>query len=149
MFWSSSDKRRSIVGDERGTSLAEFAAVAPVLGLMLVGIADYSMGYWERFGLEAAAHRTVERANADTTSSGYSYLREEAAIAADVPVANVTLETWRECNGTRQATFDGICDAGQEIARYVRVKIVKDYVPTFSWNGSAIRISGDAAVRVL
>ena len=136
--------------DARGTSVIEFALVAPILGVLVVGIADYARGFSERFALEAAAHRALERAAVGSTSSDYNYVRLEAAAAAGVPIESVTLDNWVECDGTRQSTYSAACADGQQVARYLYVKIVKTFEPNFKWTRSAqpINIQGDAAVRV-
>jgi Flp pilus assembly protein TadG len=145
-----------LLRDERGTSLVEFAFVAPVLGLFLVGIADYSRGFAERYALEAAASRTLERAilgtsissTTGTNTDDYAFLRDEAAAAAGVPVANVTYTPRLYCDGVEQASFNDVCNAGQEISRYIYIRIIKDFVPSFTWTGAAIPIEGDASVRI-
>jgi Flp pilus assembly protein TadG len=64
--------------------LVEFTMIAPFLGLLTVAIADYSRGFSERFALENAAHRTLERA--ESAHQERLQLPEAgAATAADVP----------------------------------------------------------------
>lgn len=136
--------------DERGASLVEFTMIAPFLGLLTVGIADYSRGFSERFMLENAAHRTLERAGVGTSKDDYSFLQQEAATAAGVPLANVTLDNWLECAGTRMPNYTDPCQEGQQAARYIYIKIVKTYQLSMSLPGqvSSMQLSGDAAVRV-
>ena len=141
---------RRLKRDARGTSVIEFALVAPILGVLVVGIADYARGFSERFALEAAAHRALERAGVGSTYSDYSFVRQEAATAAGVPLENVTLDNWLECDGTRMSLYSAACADGQQVTRYLHVKIVKTFEPNFKWTRSAepIRIQGDAAVRL-
>ena len=135
--------------DSRGVSIIEFTLVAPVLGLMVVGIADFGRGFSERYALESAAHRALERAGVGSNKTNYSYVREEAAKAAGVPLTAVTLDNWLECDATRMPTYDSACSNGQQGARYLYVKIEKRFEPMFHWTGGRnIFISGDAAVRV-
>jgi hypothetical protein len=90
----------------------------------------------------------LERANVGSTQSDYSFLKDEAAAAAGVPLSNVNYQSWLECDGTKKA-FSDSCEAGQQIARYVSIEIWKDFVPSFNWTGSStIRISGEAAARI-
>ena len=90
--------------DERGVSMLEFTAIAPFLGLLIVGVADIGRGYTERWTLQQAANRTLERGHVGTTNSNnYSFLADEAETAAGAG-ATVTLTQWLECtqsNGTR------------------------------------------------
>lgn len=141
---------RRLVRDDRGASLIEFTLIVPFLSLLLVGIADYSRGFAERFALESAAHRTLERTGVGSSQSGYDYLRAEAANAAEVPIEQVTLDYWLECGGVRMPGYDDPCDEGNQVARYVYVKIERDFELSMNWPGHSkiLRLSGDAAVRV-
>jgi Flp pilus assembly protein TadG len=146
---------RRIARDARGSSVVEFALAAPVLGLVVVGIADYGRGFSQRFALETAAHRTLERAAVGTTNTDYSFLAAEAAAAAGVPAADVTFDNWLECqndNGTteRMPNYNDACDDEQQVARYIQVTIYKNFSPSFKWTGkgSTYRLSGAAAARV-
>ena len=141
---------RRLKRDARGTSVIEFALVAPILGMLLVGIADYARGFSERFALEAAAHRALERAGVGSTYSDYSFVRQEAATAAGVPIESVTLQNWLECDGTRMSIYSAACANGQQVTRYLYVKIVKTFEPSFRWTQSAapLTLQGDAAVRL-
>jgi Flp pilus assembly protein TadG len=141
---------RRFVRDARGSSVVEFALAAPVLGLVVVGIADYGRGFSQRFALETAAHRTLERAAVGTTNTDYSFLAAEAAAAAGVPAADVTFDNWLECDGTRMPNYSDVCTSSQQVARYIQVTIYKNFSPSFSWTGkgSTYRLSGAAAARV-
>ena len=141
---------RRLAGDAHGSSVVEFALAAPVIGLVVVGIADYGNGFSQRFALETAAHRTLERAAVGTTNTDYSFLRQEAATAAGVPIDDVTFDSWLECDGTRMPNYSDICTADQQVARYIQVTIYKNFSPSFKWTGkgSTYRLSGAAAVRI-
>ena len=141
---------RRLVRDVRGSSVVEFALAAPVLGLVMVGIADYGRGFSQRFALETAAHRTLERAAVGTTNTNYSFLAAEAAAAAGVPQSDVTFDNWLECDGTRMPNYSDVCTANQQVARYIQVTIYKNFSPSFKWTGkgSTYRLSGAAAARV-
>lgn len=145
--------------DERGVSVLEFALFVPVLALMILGTIDLARGLAAEFKIEQAAQRTIELATlGNRPLADYSFLRTEAATAAGVPVANVTLDQWLECNNTRQASFTGACTTGQQAARYITISVFTDYTPMFEWipfigrlsnaaNGK-IRITADSGVRV-
>jgi len=145
--------------DSRGVSMLEFGLFFPFLALMMLGTIDLARGLAAKFGLEQATHRTIELATLGRgTLTDYSFLRTEAAAAAGVPIAQVTLDQWLECNNTRQASFTGACTTGQQTARYITITVYKDHRPTFEWipimgrlataaNGT-IRITADSGVRV-
>ncbi len=132
-------RRRSLLGDERGVSLIEFAFLAPFLGIMTVGVADIGRGYIERYRLQQAANRTIELAQQGTRANDYAFLKTEAAEAADVPATSVTLTQWLECvndNNTREnKAFAGTCNSNQQRARYVTIEIVKMFDPLFTTAG--------------
>ena len=144
--------------DSRGVSMLEFGLFMPILALMLLGTIDLARGLATKFGIEQATHRTIELATlGNRPRADYSFLRTEAATAAGVPVAQVTLDQWLECNNVRQTNFSGSCTTGQQAARYVTITVWKDYTPMFDGipfvgrlataNGK-IRLTADSGVRV-
>jgi len=145
---------RRIGSNNRGTSILELAFVAPVLGMLLVGIADLGRGYSEQFALQQAANRTLELAHLGTRDVNYDYLKPEAAAAAGVPETQVTLESWLECDGTRK-TFSENCGPNEQIARYVTLTINSTFRPAFSsivYPGArpdgTVPVSAKASLRV-
>lgn len=119
--------------DRRGSSLIEFALMAPVLALMFVGISDFARGLARKFQIEQATYRALELITVGSIQSDYSYVRPEAAAAAGEPEANVAVTNWLECNNVQKAQFSETCPTGQETARFVQVTIVSDFQPSFSY----------------
>ena len=151
--------------DARGASLVEFGLLLPILALFVLGTIDVTRGVATKFALEQAAQRTIEIASlGGRPRADYSFLRNESATAAGVPVTNVTLTQWLECrtNGgvsTRQSAFSGTCPTGQQEARYVEIRLFRDFMPNFSYGPFAssvttvradgsVRLFADAGVRV-
>ena len=118
--------------DARGASMIELGLFAPILAVMVMGISDVAMGFSRKLTLEQAAYRVLERVAVGSVQSDYSYLKAEAAAAAGVPESNVTVDSWLECDGVRQADFNAICPDGQMISRYVQIAIAGSYRPLFS-----------------
>jgi hypothetical protein len=139
-----------LAADARGTSLVEFGLVLPVVSLMLIGSVDLARGIGAKLALEQAVHRTMEMASVGVVGSNYEHLRTEAAAAASVPIANVTLEQWAECDGTRQASFDAECGATQMVARYVKIAVRKDHKPSFSYGplGKTFDVKADGSIEL-
>ena len=150
---------RDVADDNRGLSVIELALVAPVLLLLLLGMVDTARIVAARLDLEQAAQRTTDYAlakrprNADGT-----YLVNEAATAARVPAANVTVDIFLKCNGNRQVSFDTICPTGEKRARYVSVSVRNTVQTMFNWaslatalgyNGlsASVTVTGDSLVR--
>lgn len=138
--------------------MLEFGLFFPFLALMLLGTIDLARGLATKFGIEQATQRTIELATlGNRPRADYSFLTAEAATAAGVPVGQVTLDQWLECNNTRQTNFTGNCPSGQQAARYVSITVWKDYTPMFEGipfvgrianaNGK-IRLTADSGVRV-
>jgi Flp pilus assembly protein TadG len=154
----------SLARDARGASLVEFGLFFPILALLVLGTIDLGRGLATKFALDQATQRTIELANlGGRPLADYSHLRTEAATASGLPVSQVTLDQWLECRtaaGTtrRETNFSGVCQTGEQSARYVTITIWKDYVPMFAKipylgavgtdaNGT-IRLTSDSGVRV-
>lgn len=149
-----------VLRDSRGSALIEFGVAVPLLAFMIMIIVDSSRGVAAKSRLEAAAARTLEKVSASTgAGSDYSAYRTEAANASGQPVANVTLDTWLECNRVRQSSFNGTCPTGEEMGRYLSIAIRGTYNPLFNAQalagmyggtamGSSVAIEGDAMLRL-
>lgn len=143
-------------GDARGATIIEFGLLLPILALFILGTIDFGRGLAAKFALEQAAQRAIEIASLGNRSQDYTFLRTEAATAAGVPLANVTLDQWLECTTTegvttRQSAFNGVCPTGQQPARYVEVRIFQDYIPNFARGPLAVGMPGvraDGSVRL-
>ena len=134
--------------DERGTSLIEFAFLAPFLAFLTMGVIDLSRGLAERFALQQAVNRSLELvqarpavAGAEATDVDYTYVKTEAESAAGTG-ATVTLTRWLECNGVEYADVTDICPEGQDSARYLRVRITKDFHGDFYFETIPMAASG-------
>lgn len=144
---------RALARDERGTSLIEFGFLAPFLALLAMGVIDLSRGLAERFALQQAVNRSLElvQARTRTTSDGsavdYSFVKAEAARAAGVPASQVELTKWLECDGEEgNYVFTDTCPDGTASARYLRVRITKDFQGDFYFETIAMSASG--ALRI-
>lgn len=145
--------------DCSGLGAMELAVASPFLFLLSLGMIDASMLIGTKIEYEQAAQRTTDFALARRPNSADgTYLRSEAASAAGVDAANVTVEIYRTCDGTRAASFDGSCPAGEVTARYVSVAIARPVATEFDWSGlaetlgvggfaSAVVVTGDSVVR--
>ena len=120
--------------DERGVSAVEFAFLAPILSVLIVGMIDFSSAISQRFTLQQAVNRSLEMIQANRAPVGaaggspnYSFLKQEVATAASIPLANVTMNQWLECNGTKQGSFTGTCADNADTARYLELKATKEF----------------------
>lgn len=118
--------------NERGAAVIEMALAAPILAMLLIGMVDLSRGYSSKLQLTQAAQRSIEKVMQGTQNETvFNALKAEAASAAGVPQANVTVDWWLECDGTRQANYDTTCPNGATFARYLSVDISKTFTPMF------------------
>jgi hypothetical protein len=152
--------RSTLPAHARGVATIELAILAPFLALMIVGMSDMALGYSAKLALEQAATRTAQLGSIQgPRDNEYQYLRGEAALAANVPVSNVTLDLWLECNGQRQTAYPGSCVGGQQIARYFSIAMTGTYRPLLEWGslarfyggrnmGGTVVITGAAIARV-
>lgn len=138
-----------------GASVIETAIVFPVLLTLMAGAVDFAMGFWLKMQTQQAAARSIELATAGGLEAlSVTTLQEEAATAAHVPPAQVTVRKWLECNGVVR-NFDVGCNGGEIIGRYVSVRIQNAYRPMFAAllpvtlapNGS-ISFAGYATLRL-
>lgn len=148
---------KRVLGSSAGTSTIELALIFPVGMLMMLGAIDSSLGFAEKLRVEAAAARAIERITAvSRVQTTYTASRAEAAAAANVDVADVTVTNWLECNNVVQPSFTGACaNNSDQIARFVKVSISGKFTPTVNYgrflatdNTGFVRVSGDASVRV-
>lgn len=137
--------------DERGASVVELAVCCPFLVLLLTGLIDLGHGLAERLTIQKAANLGLEivQASPPQVESGdvdfdYRHVRTEAAAAAKVPVRNVKISRWLECDGVRQP-IDAICLIGQKSARFVKIDISKLFEPEFV--PMVYNLRANAAVR--
>lgn len=139
----------TLARDERGTSLIEFGFLAPFLALLTMGVIDLSRGLAERFAIQQAANRGLELvqarpavAAADSDDVDYSFVKTEVATAAGVPESQVTLTRWLECDGAESGDVNGTCADGQAMARYLRVRVTKNFTGEFYYDTIPMAASG-------
>jgi len=139
----------TLASDERGTSLIEFGFLAPFLALLTMGMIDLSRGLAERFTLQQAVNRGLELvqarpavAAADSGDVDYSYVKTEVAEAAGVPEARVTLTRWLECDGGDPKDINATCAGGEDVARYLKVRVTKNFTGEFYYDSIPMAASG-------
>jgi Flp pilus assembly pilin Flp len=129
----------ALARDERGTSLIEFGFLVPFLALLTMGVIDLSRGLAERFALQQAVSRGLElvqsrpaTAEADTGEVDYSFVKDEVVASSGVEdPSQVTLTRWLECNGGDPKPVDQTCADGEDVARYLKVQVNKNFIGEF------------------
>jgi len=121
---------RRLMAESSGASLVETAILVPTILMLMAGAADLALGFWLKMQTQQAAARAIEMAYAGGLERlSPDDLRSEAASAANVARDNVAVARWLECNGTVQASFEGSCNSGETVGRYVSVRISNAYQP--------------------
>ena len=147
--------------DEGGNSIIELALVAPVLATLLIGMVDLSRAYSSKLMLEQAAQRSIEKVQQYQASASTPTLLKAETVAAaqaagftSTTAADVTVDFWLECNGTRAADYESSCPTGQTYGRWVSVDLKATFTPMFRvrrWMGSnadgTFTIHGIAGMR--
>lgn len=131
--------------DRRGTATIELALVAPLLATFVIGIVDISNAVGRKLVMEQATQRGIEKIMQTTTDTTVDVtIVTEAAAAANVPVDQVTLDYWLECDGTRKANYDtDNCAVGEREARYITLSIEDTYDPMFSLHFAGANDDGE------
>lgn len=142
----------SLARDERGTSLIEFGFLVPFLAILTMGVIDLSRGLAERFALQQAVNRGLELvqarpavASATASDVDYSFVKtqvETAAAELGTGPAQVTLTRWLECNGGDPKDVNATCADGQAMARYLRVRVTKNFTGEFYYKTVPMAASG-------
>jgi Flp pilus assembly protein TadG len=168
---------RSARSDE-GTATIELAIVAPVLAMMVAGVADLSVAYGRKLEIEQAAQRAIEKVMQTTGSeTPADEIKREACIqingseevnvldangavtgtttvckAGRISIADVDATYTLTCNGVSQA-YTTDCTAGQVEVRYIEATVHDVYEPIFpiTWgtgSDGVYQLSATAGVRV-
>ena len=132
--------------DDRGASIVELALVAPILASLLIGMVDLSRAYSHKLLLEQAAQRSIEKVQQYQASSSTADLLKAETVAAakdagfaSTTAADVTVDFWLECNGTRAADYNTVCPDGQTYGRWVSIDLQGTFSPMFRsrrWPGA-------------
>lgn len=151
-------KLSTLARDNRGAALIELAIVAPVLGLMTVGVIDMANAFGQKLKLEQAAHRsiekimqttgvlTVEQTIAAEAVCQYNGVNPDGSCKTDpITVANVTVTHRLECNAVESTAED--CAEGETEARWIQVSVWDEYEPMFPIHFSGIEANGKYMVK--
>jgi len=127
---------RRLSRDRRGVSVIEFAFVAPILVLFLVGIIDGARAISAKLTLDQTVYRALEKATVGTNQTDYnSILTNEVQNTAGYSATDaITVTQWLECdlNGTKLA-YTSNCSPTQQSTRYVQLQVDRQFAPSFGY----------------
>lgn len=147
--------------DEEGASAIEFAFCATILAVLVLGLVDFGMGFWDRMQVDnavraGAAYAVVNgynQTNIQTAANNATYainISNLAATASEVcgcpdPTTGISTPT----GGSATPPCTGTCTNGNP-GTYVTVSASGNYTPIFPWPGlpSPMTFNASAIVRI-
>ena len=145
--------------DTCGAALVEFAFIAPVLGMMLIGLVDVSMYISSRLTVQRAARAGGEYAVLNT----YDATKIAGAISAATAQQSAYMSAieaspaptkWCACpdaaTGLTAKTCGQKCTSGLTAGTYVTANARSTYSTVFAWPGLArsSTITASSVVRI-
>jgi hypothetical protein len=119
-----------LVASQAGTSVVEAAVLLPALVMLFAMLFDLSAGFAQKLRAQQAAVRTVEYAlNADLETVTPLLLTAEAANIAKVPMSQITINIWQECDGVKSSDITVPCLDAEQTARWLSISISSSYTP--------------------
>lgn len=139
---------------EDGVSAVEFAVVGGALALLLLGVLDFGLAYWEKVQVGDAA-----RAGADYAErNGYNSTNIQSAITNATTLSGIQASPapsqFCGCPNSTSGVTSGLCTAtcsdGTTAGTYVTVSAQKSYTTIFSWPGltSPMTLAASVTVRI-
>lgn len=139
---------------EDGVSAIEFAVVAGILSLLLLGICDFGLGFWEQMQVANAARAGAESA----IKNGYNATNIQTAVtnATNLQGVQATPAPSSSCgcpdatSGVSAATCGAGCPDGSTAGTFVTVNAQVSYQTLFVWPGIArpMTLASSATVRL-
>jgi Flp pilus assembly protein TadG len=128
-LWSSRD----------GVGAIEFGFIAPLLLVMLLGILDFGMGYWQKMQIANAANAGAQWAMANTyNTTSIKTVAQSATNLSGIAVApsnpcGCATESGVVLSG--EATTCSTCPDGSPGRKYIVVNTQICYATMFTWPG--------------
>lgn len=141
---------RRLLADQGGVAVLELALAAPILALMVVGVADLSNAYSRKLALEQAAQRAIEKIMQTTASTTPDATLQAEAVAQagmGLTASDVTVVYSMYCDMVKAASADGNCDPGKQEARYIEVTVTDEYTPMFPMKVGPVNANGNYVIR--
>ncbi len=136
-----------------GASAVEFALIAGILAMMLLGLMDFGLGFWEKMEVGNGARAGAEYA----VRNGYDSSKIQTAVTNSINLSGLTISSAESC-GCPNATA-GIntsyscgetCPDGGIAGTYVTVDTQASYHTIFHWPGvpNPITLASSSTVRI-
>jgi len=138
--------------DEKGTAGIEFGLIATFLFLLLLGLVDFGMGYWEQVQVGNAARAGAQYAifngwNSSGITTAVTSATSLASISA-TPAPSQSCGCPSATTGITSATCGTNCTGGGLAGTYVTVHAQASYSSIFSYPGLANPLTLSASMTV-
>jgi len=148
---------RSLWRADAGASTVEFAFVAGILFLLLLGVLDFGLGFWTQIQVGNAARAGAEYAVSSYSQKGFDSAGIQASIlnAVNLSTIQASPAPTQTCgcptaSGIASASCTGTCAGGAAAGFYVTVRAQAAYSTIFGWPGisNPITLTAMQVVRV-
>jgi Flp pilus assembly protein TadG len=140
--------------DDKGTAAIEFGLVGTTLTLLMLGLMDFGMGFWEQIQVGNAARAGAQYAifngwNQSGISTAVTSATSLASISAS-PAPSQSCGCPSASSGITSATCGTSCTGGGAAGTYVTVNAQASYTPIFPISGfsSVVTLTATATVRI-
>jgi Flp pilus assembly protein TadG len=139
-----------LLKNDRGVSAVEFALVAPMLVLMLIGLADFGLAANEKMRLLTAARAGAQSGFGDPANGAAIIQAAKDASGLQSKPITVTTVTTCACPDGGAAACDGTCGGGAAVRSFVTVTVTETYGMLFDYPmlGKSVALSATASLRV-
>jgi len=117
-----------------GNIAVEFALIAPVVLVMLVGIADYGTAVYDRLQLSSAVRAGIQYATLPGVSTGAVQQVVTDALTSDPSAVTVTAQQVCECSDGTATACDQTCSDGTR-RTFMRIDAVRQRDSLFTYRG--------------
>jgi Flp pilus assembly protein TadG len=121
-----------------GLGAIEFGFIAPVLLLMLLGVLDFGMAFWQQMEIAGATDAGAQWGMTNTYDSNSITSVVQAATSLSVPTANISPSNPCGCassSGVTTYACTSTCPDGSAPKIYIFVSAHVCFKPIFTWPG--------------
>jgi Flp pilus assembly protein TadG len=138
--------------NEKGTAAIEFGLVGTMLSLLLLGVIDFGMGYWEKIQVGNAARAGGEYAIFNGwVSSGITTAVTSATSLSSISATPAPTQSYgcpSATGGITAAASGASCTGGGTAGSYVTVNAQASYTTLFTYPGVTNPLTLTASVTV-
>ena len=139
--------------DEKGTAAIEFGMVGTMLSLLLLGMVDFGMGYWEQIQVGNAARAGAEYAIfKGWNQSGITTAVTSATSLSSISATPAPTQSYGcpSVSAITTAASGASCTGGGTAGSYVTVNAKASYTTLFTYPGvtNPLTLTASVTVRV-